>query len=171
MKFARWSYRAVLRLYPAAFRQEYGPDMTQFFADRLREARSRGGIAVVRCFSRSIYDAVVQAARERHTRRDSPRKRQSQHMSTLLQDLRYGVRTLLRAPVFTAVTDDPANAGLPPRFSIAKICFRLFRPRGSLFAACFARLKALSPVVPCNFGSAPLWSSTSTVGLCPSSAA
>ena len=94
MRFAVWSYRAVLRLYPAAFQQEFGADMTQFFADRLREAQRRGGVAVLRCFSRSIYDAVMQAARERlhqrrrvltlanpatpgHPHRDSPRKRQS----------------------------------------------------------------------------------------------
>ena len=54
MKLPILTYQVVLRLYPASFRREFADDMTQFFADRLREAKQEGGAwSVIRCWSRS----------------------------------------------------------------------------------------------------------------------
>jgi hypothetical protein len=39
-------YRLLLRAFPSAFRDRFGEDMTELFADRRRDARRRGAAAV-----------------------------------------------------------------------------------------------------------------------------
>jgi predicted permease len=70
-------YRALLHLYPASFRAEYGEEMCAVVA--------RGGT--------SLPSAVLEVLR------NAP----AVHWDILLQDLRYTARTLARAPGFTAV--------------------------------------------------------------------
>jgi predicted permease len=75
-------YRWLLRLYPRDFRDEYGQEMSLLF-----RARAEGGAG--RLWLQVLGDLVFHAPQE--------------HWSTLRQDVRYAVRTLLRAPTF-AVT-------------------------------------------------------------------
>ena len=75
-------YRRLLRLYPREFRDEYGEEMSLVFRDRTSE-RS------VRLWLQVLGDFLFHAPKE--------------HWSVMKQDLRYAVRTLLRAPTF-AVT-------------------------------------------------------------------
>src|SRR3990170_5647420 len=74
-------YRWLLRLYPRDFRDEYGQEMALLF-------RSRTSEGTVRLWLQVLGDLVLHAPKE--------------HWSTLKQDLRYAVRTLLRAPTFAA---------------------------------------------------------------------
>jgi hypothetical protein len=63
-------YRALLGLYPAAFRRRFGEDLVQLFHDRLRDAcsgRSSGGAAVA--WTELLADVVVTASHE-HLRRN-----------------------------------------------------------------------------------------------------
>ena len=78
-------YRALLRLYPASFRSEYGDEMYAIFARRRRQAD--GPIAVLALWLEAIADVIVNAARV--------------HLELLRQDIAYTVRTLLRVPGFT----------------------------------------------------------------------
>ena len=78
-------YRWLLRLYPASFRREYGPEMRAVFARERRDVRSLPGLAAL--WTRTIADTCLNAA--------------AVHRDILDQDLRYAVRTLLRAPAFT----------------------------------------------------------------------
>ena len=79
-------YRALLRLYPAGFRAEYAADMAGIFA--ARRQRTRGLAAVVALYAAAIWDVVQNAMRV--------------HADLLRQDLRYAVRTLLRAKGYAA---------------------------------------------------------------------
>jgi hypothetical protein len=67
-------YRALLRCYPAAFRDEYASEMTQVFRDRLREDRSP------RMWLDLMTDLALTAPRE--------------HGHVLLNDLRYSARLM-----------------------------------------------------------------------------
>ena len=79
-------YRALLRCYPAAFRDEYGEQMLLAFSDQLADAQGAARRAVWRGAAR---DALAVAPRE--------------HWHVFLQDLRYALRTMAARPGFTAV--------------------------------------------------------------------
>lgn len=76
-------YRVLLLAYPAEFRHEYAPEMERLFADRL-QAEPR-----LRVWLETIADVVWSAPKE--------------HLHVAWGDLRYGARTLAKAPAFTAV--------------------------------------------------------------------
>ena len=82
-------YRALLHLYPASFRGEYGAEMRGIFALRRREAS--GFAALVALWLQTLGEVVVNAA--------------AVHWDVLRQDLRYTARTLARTPgfAFTAI--------------------------------------------------------------------
>lgn len=70
-------YRALLRLYPASFRAEYGEEMCAIFARRKNS------------WLASFFEVLLNAA--------------AVHWDILRQDLRYTARTLWRTPGFTLV--------------------------------------------------------------------
>jgi predicted permease len=74
-------YRALLLLYPAAFRAEYGEELTAVFAERRRE------VPPLRAFFAAIADVIPNAL--------------GAHFDVLRQDLRYAARTFRRLPGFT----------------------------------------------------------------------
>ena len=80
-------YRALLRCYPAAFRDEYGEQMLLAFTDQLNDAPGRTGRAAI--WTGAACDVLAVAPRE--------------HWHVFLQDLRYALRTLAARPGFTAV--------------------------------------------------------------------
>src|SRR5688572_17539865 len=78
-------YRLLLRLYPAAFRHEYGEELCRIFARDRRDAASPA--AVLALWIRALIDTAANATRV--------------HLDILRQDLRHTTRTLLRTPGFT----------------------------------------------------------------------
>jgi predicted permease len=78
-------HRALLHLYPAAFRLEYGDEMCAVFAQRWRD--TSGALGTLGLWLRVFVDVLVNAALV--------------HGDILTQDLRYTARTLSRAPGFT----------------------------------------------------------------------
>ncbi|HEU4630293.1 MAG TPA: ABC transporter permease [Gemmatimonadaceae bacterium] len=111
-------YRALLVLaLPHAFRRRFGREMTQCFAAWLRDAAGQGVAAFARAWLAALADLAATGARERlhatraalaalaarrahvrHGARRSPSPDREDAMGTLLQDLRYAVRTLARTP-------------------------------------------------------------------------
>jgi predicted permease len=80
-------YRALLYLYPSSFRADYGHELTETFADRVREGS--GPLTPLRNLLLAVTDVVPNAI--------------AVHWEILLQDLRYAARSLRRTPGF-AVT-------------------------------------------------------------------
>jgi len=82
MRWRERFYRGLLRCYPAEFRDEYAREMLQAFDDGWRaEPASRLWIDL-------LADVFLTAPKE--------------HLNVLLQDLRYTVRMMWKAPAFTA---------------------------------------------------------------------
>jgi putative ABC transport system permease protein len=77
-------YRALLHLYPSAFRAQYGEEMCGIFARRLRQTSSIP--QSVALWMETLFDVFLNSARV--------------HWDILLQDFRYTARTLSRAPGF-----------------------------------------------------------------------
>jgi predicted permease len=73
-------YRTLLFAYPAEFRHEYGTEMERFFEERLRSEPSG------RVWLETLADLPLSAV--------------SEHVSILLDDLRYCSRTLSKSPGF-----------------------------------------------------------------------
>ncbi len=83
-------FDALLRCYPAAFRNEYGAQMRLMFDEQLRDARDTNRRRVeAGLLLRTFRDACTVAPRE--------------HWHILSQDLRYALRSMLARPGFTAV--------------------------------------------------------------------
>ena len=106
-------YRALLRLYPASFRGEYGEEMAAIFRHRLRDANgplARAGLRIA-VIGETLANALAV------------------HWDILRQDLRYTARTLGRARGFalTAIVIVALGVGAnTAAFSVTD--FVLFRP-------------------------------------------
>jgi putative ABC transport system permease protein len=106
---------ALLRsLFPKTFRSEFGTQMLQVFADRLRDARSeRRTTALIAFWSRTLTDLLVSGVRlrigafgdafGRWRRNRKNKKGMGDWMFSLLSDLRYALRTLWKDRGFTVV--------------------------------------------------------------------
>ena len=105
-------YRALLRLYPASFRTEYGEEMTAAFVDACADA---SGVRVIALLLRTAAQEIPNAL--------------AVHWAILLHDLRYTLRTVNRARGFavTAVLVTALGVGAnTAAFSVAD--FVLLRP-------------------------------------------
>jgi predicted permease len=85
MRLSTRAFRALLKLYPGEFRDEYGREVALVFADRYRDATSVWQRVVV------WIEAIVGVLKE------APKE----HVHMIVQDLRFAVRMARRSPVFT----------------------------------------------------------------------
>jgi predicted permease len=90
-----FAFRALLRLYPASFRGEYGDEMWRVYREHRREA---SGLAVPVLWLGTFFDTLVSAART--------------HGDILRQDLGYALRTFRHSPGFTATVMIVAALGI-----------------------------------------------------------
>jgi putative ABC transport system permease protein len=80
-------FRALMRLFPADFRGDFGDEMQEVFTDELTDAGSRR--AQARAWSQTMAGIL----------RTGPRL----HLEQAWQDTRYGLRNLARTPGFTTI--------------------------------------------------------------------
>jgi hypothetical protein len=109
------AFEVVLRLYPRAFREQFGDEMRAFVRDRAAEPRFTSAWGSARLWWHLLADGVIGAAQERiRPRGNASHSSPSSHlpdaeqpeetMATLVHDARYALRTLRRRPAFTAVS-------------------------------------------------------------------
>ncbi len=97
-------YRLLLFWFPRAFRRRFGGDMADLFADRLREARARGPIAVVALWRGTFADIAAHGLSERRAAsRRTTGFRGTVMLQTFIQDVSFALRAFRRRSGFTAV--------------------------------------------------------------------
>ncbi|HUQ82482.1 MAG TPA: ABC transporter permease [Gemmatimonadaceae bacterium] len=132
MRIIERTFELVLRLYPAAFREEFGDEMRAFVHARLAEPRHATPVGALRLWLHLIADGLIGATRER--RRVVPSRLPESElpeelMVTLVQDARYALRTLRRRPSFTLVSGITLALGIGATAAIfGVIDGMLFRP-------------------------------------------
>lgn len=94
-------YRRLLRLFPAAFRHRFGDDMADLFADRLREAETRGRLATAGFWAWTLADVSAQAWLERRADPHRPLSRRLR-MRHVWDDVLAAVRAHVRRPGFAS---------------------------------------------------------------------
>ena len=115
-----WLYRALLRVYPRDFRDEFGDAMVEFFRDRNVAARHAGTLSTIHLWSRvwldllrnalpARVDAIGRVLRRHREYRRAPfttpslghLRQEDRMLATIMQDLRFALRGMRRAPGFT----------------------------------------------------------------------
>src|ERR1044071_8132934 len=90
--------RLVLRLYPAAFREQFGSDLAAAYRQARADAAIAGRRSVAQFWLGFALDAFVRAPGE--------------HMHLTFNDLRFAARALRRSPVFTLVAIATLTIGI-----------------------------------------------------------
>lgn len=102
----RTIYRTLLRCFPPAFRDQYGLEMEEAFADQLREARATGRGATALLMLSAMVDTITNGFQERFA--PQPRGAGMFHF----MDVRYAFRLLRRSPLFSLLTVLVLSGGL-----------------------------------------------------------
>ena len=144
-RLMEWTFEVVLRLYPESFRAEFADEMRAFVQARAAESRYASPWGAAHLWIHVLWDGLAGAVRERaiarRQRHDAaPAASVSSYplpdayppeeiMVTLINDVRYAVRTLRRRPGFTLVSAITLALGIGATAAIfGVIDGMLFRP-------------------------------------------
>lgn len=130
---AHWIYRLLLLAYPGDFRRDCGREMLETLKERETAVRGEAGrFRMPRFWARELM-AVVRGGlglRWRAHRRSQERpsdpvilRQRAASLDSLLQDIRFGLRTYSRRPLFTAVAVGTLGLGIgatTAMFSVAE---------------------------------------------------
>jgi len=106
-------YRLLLRLYPASFRAEYGPELCRHYAARRSDVS--GPLSRLALFLEAVLDVLRNAG--------------PAHLDILRQDLRFAARTLGRARVFTLTAITVTALGIGANTAVFSVADQvLIRP-------------------------------------------
>jgi putative ABC transport system permease protein len=101
-------FRALLRVFPFDFRNDFGRDMEQTFREQRREAHREGSMRVlVRLWLETFRDVLTTAPRE--------------HLDILRQDVGYALRALRRSPIFSGTATLTLGIGVSAAVAVFAI--------------------------------------------------
>lgn len=147
------AYRLALRAFPPEFRARWGDDMRRTYADRVDAARAARGATPWRLVARELVAATVvglaERARGRALRHAGHAAARPLTSTTLamrhLQDLRYALRLLARAPGFALLTVLVLAGGLGvSTFTLSFLHTAMVRPLPLDEGARIVRLSAVA---------------------------
>jgi len=126
-------------LLPAEFRRDCGREMEEAFADLYGAARAESLAAAARLLGRELYHLIHTSIRERarpergsapaHASTASDRHAQASSMDSFLQDIRFGIKALLKRPALTLIAAASLAIGIGANATIfAGVDIFLFRP-------------------------------------------
>ena len=125
-------YRALLRIFPAEFRGDFGDEMADDFRQQRLEAATGGTTPVARLWTRTALDMGRRAPLE--------------HVDVLRRDAAYAVRLLLRRPGFAVITLATLALGVGLNTAVFSVVSAiLLRPLPIPESARLVRLFELSP--------------------------
>jgi hypothetical protein len=127
----RW-YRLVLRIYPQRHRDRYAAEMEETFIVLLRRDHARHQRwGRVRCWTGAVWDALARGTLMR-VRGIGPRVRHLggwDMMGSMASDIRFGVRSLVRRPLFAATAVATLALGIGANASVFTVVEGImFRP-------------------------------------------
>jgi putative ABC transport system permease protein len=143
MRLSRRLYRVGLWVWPAWLRKTHGGDAEAGFvrlvSESRRAGRIAGAVAVVRGLADVVYSGIrfrLRPALERSLANvpaasggPATNGRSKRSMTTLISDVRYAVRTLVRQPVFTFTAIVTLGLGIGANAAVFSIVYGLlFRP-------------------------------------------
>ncbi len=166
-----WLFRRALALYPRDFQRDFAAQMEQVFCDRCRRARTRQGwpgVAVL--LAREVFNVTRHAIAERWSasgisagrpRGRGQRERKGENvLENFLRDIGYTMRTLARAPGFSAIVIGTLSLAIGANtaiFSVVKTVLLTPPPFDSpeqlvmVWEQNFPRSRARNVVNPQNF--------------------
>ena len=125
-------YRALLRLFPAEFRGDFGDEMADDFRQQRLDAATGGTAPVARLWTRTALDMGRRAPLE--------------HLDVLRRDAAYAVRLLLRRPGFAVITLATLALGIGLNTAVFSVVSAiLLRPLPIPESARLVRLFEVSP--------------------------
>ena len=123
-------YRTLLRLFPRAFREDFGPEMVSLFAEMRTELRD-GTAAALRFWVRLTWDTCAAAVAEWaglfRSRATEPGNRpRGASMSTLASDIRISLRQLGRNPGYAVTVVFLMAVGIAGNAAVFRVFNGLF---------------------------------------------
>lgn len=104
MRLALRAYRLLARTLPRRFREDYADAIQAVFLEQLAAARERGRLATAATIASAFFDLLYRLPYEYWRGRGRPASATpTNHMPSILSDLRFAIRSSLRQPGATAL--------------------------------------------------------------------